>query len=151
MTLEINNKCISTTLQKKIIDKFKLDNTLFIKNNQDLYSYTVGNKSVYVFSFDELNNFLKWYSKQYPYKFILELMGINLKVLFDYSVSMLAIDINYKQFKRNIIGKNGSKFLIDLITKIGINKFINDVLIEHKQYIYFGIYKSKNIVFKYNN
>jgi len=150
MALEINNKYSIMTLQKKIIDKFNLDSDVFIKNNQNLYSYTVGNKTVYLFTFNELNNFLKWFMKEYSYEFILELTNINLKVLFDYSVLVSAIDIDYKQFKKNIIGKNGSKFLIDLISNIGINKFIDDVLIERKQYRCIGIYKSNENMFKCN-
>jgi hypothetical protein len=153
-TLDLNYS-INNSLKNKIIDKvaqISLDSYEFVKNNEDLYSYTLGNKElVYVFTFNELDDFLKWYIKNNQHKFILELMRTNYKVLFEYFISESVIDINYKQFKNNIIGRNGGSFLVDLISKIGINKFISDVLIERKQYRLLGIYKSKENMYKFQS
>ena len=151
-SLDLNNP-INKGLKNKIIDKleqYNLDNYEFVKNSEDVYSYTIGNKQlVYAFTFSELADFLNWYIKKNSHKFILELMYTNYKVLFEYFISESVIDINYKQFKKNIIGKNGGQFLIDLISKIGINKFIGDVLIERKQYRLLRIFKSKDSMYKF--
>ncbi len=113
------------------------------KIDNEPYLYSVGKIQIYIFNDFEINNFLEWYIFQE--EFLLDFNGIGETKICNYFSNKIQ---NYKTLYpdyNQLFFNNG--ILHNIINEIGINNFINELIIPNRKTVL--IYNRKNIIFKY--
>lgn len=119
------------------------------------YSYWVDETKMYIFEKDELFNFLTWYWYNNKDTFFFDLVDLDYdETVWKYFCNKIPnFKINYptdESYYTSIIeNTNGVEIFDNLINIVGLDNFINDVLIKKNNYKVLNYNITKNIIYKF--
>lgn len=125
-----------------------------IKVENEPYSYWIDKTKIYIFENNDLFNFLTWYWYNYKESFIFDFCDIIYNIPWKYFCEKIP---NFKEkyptvddYNSQLIHKKNLVEIYDnLIIIVGLDNFINDVIIKNKKYKSMEFRKINNIIYKF--
>lgn len=151
------NKKIENKILYESYERFPTNtnkNGTITKIVNEPYSYWVDKTKMYIFENDKLFEFLTWYWHNYKESFLIDFCDIEYEIPWKYFCKQIP---NFKekyltveQYDSNIIQQT---YLIEIYDKlvnvVGLDNFINDVILSKNKYKSMGFKKTNNVIYKF--
>ena len=135
---------------------FPCNNDVIMKIQNELFSYQIGKIKMYIFDSNDDINFLLWYWENDKNEFLLDLFSTksNINLVWKYfKQKIIEFSNDYANlniFTKNVIeNANLVNIIQNYIDIVGINNFINKVILNNNKLKSFGIKKHIGIRYKF--